>query len=73
MGKEIEGSEKVKYPQYKKCTNGGKGFCAAAGCMAQAWLDNLADLGDTPAANKRRTKIKKEAKAKGCGALPLQG
>lgn len=73
MGKEKVRTEKVNYPQYNKCTNGGKGFCAATGCMAQAWLNNLADLGDTPAANKRRTKIKKEAKAKRCGALPLQG
>lgn len=64
--------ESEKYPQFKKCTNGGNGLCAATGCLAQAWLDNLADLGDTPEANKRRAKIKKEAKEHGCGALPLQ-
>jgi hypothetical protein len=65
-------AETVKYPEYKKCTNWGKGFCAGSGCVGQALMDNSRDLGDTPEAEERRAKIKEDAEASGCGALPLQ-
>lgn len=64
--------ETEKYPQYKKCKNWGKGHCAGTGCIAQALMDNSADLGEGAEAEERRAKIKEDAEANGCGALPLQ-
>jgi hypothetical protein len=65
-------NEKVNYPQFKQCKNWGAGLCAGTGCVAQALMNNSADLGEGVEAEERRAKIKKDAKANGCGALPLQ-
>lgn len=59
-----------KNQELVNCTYGGKGYCAAVGCLARTLLINLRDAKGQPDTPERAEKIITESRNMGCQTNP---